>query len=57
VRIKRIFVAGSGLMGAGIAQVCAQAGYSVTLMDIKDEMLEKGMKAIKWSVSKIQREC
>jgi 3-hydroxybutyryl-CoA dehydrogenase len=53
VRIKRIFVAGSGLMGAGIAQVCAQAGYSVTLMDIKDEMLEKGMKAIKWSVSKL----
>jgi len=53
MEIKKIFVAGAGLMGGGIAQVAAQAGYSVTMMDIEDEMIEKGMKAIKWSVSKL----
>ena len=53
MRIKKIVVAGSGLMGAGIAQVCAQAGYPVTMTDISDEILEKGVKAIKWSVSKL----
>lgn len=53
MEIKKIFVVGSGLMGGGIAQVCAQAGYSVTMMDIEDIMIEKGMKNITWSVSKM----
>lgn len=53
MEIKKIFIVGSGLMGGGIAQVCAQAGYSVTMMDIEDEMIEKGMKNITWSVSKM----
>lgn len=51
--VKRIFVVGSGLMGSGITQICAQAGYSVTMMDKDEVMVEKGMKAIKWSVSKL----
>jgi 3-hydroxybutyryl-CoA dehydrogenase len=51
--IKKIFVAGAGLMGGGIAQVCAQAGYSVVIRDLTDELVEKGLKAIKWSVSKL----
>jgi len=51
--IKKVFVVGSGLMGGGIAQVCAQAGYSVTMMDTEDEIIEKGKKAIQWSVSKL----
>jgi 3-hydroxybutyryl-CoA dehydrogenase len=53
MEIKKIFVVGSGLMGGGIAQVCAQAGYSVTMMDIDEEMIKKGMKNINWSVSKM----
>ncbi len=52
MEIKKIFVAGAGLMGGGIAQVCAQAGYQVTMRDIGDEILEKSLKAINWSVGK-----
>ena len=44
MEIKKIFVAGAGLMGGGIAQVCAQTGYHVTMRDISDEILEKGLK-------------
>ena len=53
MEIKKIFVAGAGLMGGGIAQVCAQAGYYVVMRDLTDELTEKGLKAIKWSVSKM----
>ena len=49
---KNIFVAGAGLMGGGIAQVCAQAGYSVTMRDISHAILEKSLKAIRWSAGK-----
>ncbi len=52
MEIKKIFVAGAGLMGGGIAQVCAQAGYDVTMRDISDEILEKSLKTINWSVGK-----
>jgi 3-hydroxybutyryl-CoA dehydrogenase len=52
MEIKKIFVAGAGLMGGGIAQVCAQAGYDVTMRDITDDILNKSLKAINWSVSK-----
>ncbi len=50
---KKVFVVGSGLMGSGIAQVCAQAGYSVILNDINKETLEKGLKNIAWSITKL----
>jgi len=50
--IKKIFVAGAGLMGGGIAQVCAQAGYDVTMRDITDDILNKSLKTINWSVGK-----
>ena len=39
-------------MGSGIAQVCAQAGYTVTMRDITGEILEKSLKTIRWSVGK-----
>ncbi len=52
MEIKKIFVAGAGLMGGGIAQVCAQAGYHVTMRDIGEDILEKSVKAIRWSVGK-----
>ena len=53
MEIKKIFVVGSGLMGGGIAQVFAQTGYKVTLMDVEKKMLEKALKTIEWSVSKL----
>ncbi len=52
--IKKVFIMGSGLMGAGIAQVCAQAGLSVTICDVNAQVMEKAKKKnIEWSVSKL----
>jgi 3-hydroxybutyryl-CoA dehydrogenase len=50
--IKKVFVVGSGTMGNGIAQVCAQADISVMLCDISEKMLDRAMKSITSSVSK-----
>ena len=44
---KRVTVIGSGLMGSGIAQVTAEAGYRVTLVDTQADQLAKAMKSIK----------
>jgi 3-hydroxybutyryl-CoA dehydrogenase len=44
--INRIAVIGAGTMGAGIAQVCAQAGWQTTLFDAYPESLEKGLQRI-----------
>lgn len=52
MQIKSVFVTGGGLMGSGIAQVCAQAGIQVCLFDISQEALDKGVKGIAWSVGK-----
>ena len=53
MEIKRVFVLGSGTMGAGIAQVCAQSGLSVALCDTNQDILDKAMKTIAWSVGKL----
>jgi 3-hydroxybutyryl-CoA dehydrogenase len=44
--MKNVTVIGSGTMGNGIAHVFAQFGFSVTLNDIKQEYLDKGIKTI-----------
>ncbi len=51
--IKKVFVVGSGLMGSGIAQVCATAGLGVILSDVNREMLERALKNIAWSAGKL----
>ncbi|MDQ6668478.1 MAG: 3-hydroxyacyl-CoA dehydrogenase [Thermoproteota archaeon] len=51
--IKKITVLGSGIMGHGIAQVCAMAGYNVTLRDIESSLLDKALEKVKWSLSKL----
>ena len=51
--VKQIFVAGAGLMGGGIAQVCAQAGYQVMMRDLSAEILDNSIKSIHWSVAKL----
>jgi 3-hydroxybutyryl-CoA dehydrogenase len=53
MEIKKIFVAGAGLMGGGITQVCAQAGYEVVMRDLTDEIVENGLKNIRWSAGKL----
>ena len=52
MEVKRVLVVGSGLMGSGIAQVCAQAGIEVFLNDVSGEALDKAIKNIEWSVGK-----
>jgi 3-hydroxybutyryl-CoA dehydrogenase len=44
--IKKVGVVGFGQMGSGIAQVSAQAGYSVIANEISDELIQKGIKNI-----------
>ena len=44
--IKKIAVLGLGLMGNGIAHVCAQAGYEVWARDIENSFVENGLKTI-----------
>ena len=53
MEIKNITVLGSGIMGHGIAQVSAMAGYNVVLRDIEQQFLDKAMEKIKWSLDKL----
>ncbi len=50
--IRKVCVVGSGTMGNGITQVVAQAGYQTTMVDIKQEFIDKGMASIKASLGK-----
>ncbi|MDQ3650609.1 MAG: 3-hydroxybutyryl-CoA dehydrogenase [Acidobacteriota bacterium] len=47
-----IGVVGAGTMGNGIAQVAARAGYQVVLRDVKEEFLERGLKAVDRSLQR-----
>jgi 3-hydroxybutyryl-CoA dehydrogenase len=51
--IRTVGVVGAGQMGAGIAQVAAQAGYDVVLLDIKPEFVQKGLATIDRSLAKL----
>jgi len=53
MEIKNITVLGSGIMGHGIAQVSAMAGYNVVLRDIEQQFLDKAMGKVKWSLDKL----
>lgn len=46
MKIKQVGVVGCGLMGSGIAQVCAEAGYDVVVREMNDELLRKGLGKI-----------
>ena len=52
MRIEKIGVVGAGIMGSGIAQVCAAAGYATTLSDISTELVNKGLTTIDGYLSK-----
>ncbi|MFQ5553685.1 MAG: 3-hydroxyacyl-CoA dehydrogenase family protein, partial [Thermoplasmata archaeon] len=51
--IQRIAVIGAGEMGHGIAELAALYGFHVTLHDIKDEFIERGLERIRWSLEKL----
>jgi 3-hydroxybutyryl-CoA dehydrogenase len=53
VAVKTFGVVGAGQMGAGIAQVAAQAGYDVRLVDLKPEFVQRGLGAIDKSLAKL----
>src|SRR3712207_9416245 len=50
---RAIGVVGAGQMGSGIAQVCAQHGYEVMLLDVSDEAVARGVKAIGNSLDRL----
>ena len=51
--IKRVGVVGFGLMGTGIAQVCAQAGYDTVIREVGQPLLDKGFGRVDSSLARI----
>jgi len=51
--INKVAVLGCGLMGSGIAQVCAQAGREVTVIEVSEEYLNKGLGGIRKQLDKM----
>jgi len=51
-KVKTVAVIGSGTMGAGIAQLAAQAGYSVVMHDVAEDFLDRARKTIRSSWDK-----
>ncbi|MEM1202941.1 MAG: 3-hydroxybutyryl-CoA dehydrogenase [Acidobacteriota bacterium] len=52
MKIKKVAVVGCGLMGSGIAEVAARAGFAVVVREVSDELLEKGRSRIEGSLGK-----
>src|SRR5262245_22611784 len=52
-QIKKVGVIGAGLMGSGIAQVAAMRGFEVTVSDVNDLMLQKGLERIRESLARL----
>ena len=53
MEIKKVGVVGCGLMGSGIAQVCATAGFDVISLEIEQKYIEKGFAGIRKSLNKL----
>lgn len=51
--IQKVGVVGCGLMGSGIALVCAQAGFSTVVREVSAELVDKGLKAIDSSLGRL----
>ncbi|MGB8731184.1 MAG: 3-hydroxyacyl-CoA dehydrogenase NAD-binding domain-containing protein, partial [Candidatus Sulfotelmatobacter sp.] len=52
MNIKKVGVLGCGLMGSGIAQVCATAEFDVTVLEVEKKFLDKGFSGIEKSLAK-----
>ncbi|KAK2164110.1 hypothetical protein LSH36_68g01035 [Paralvinella palmiformis] len=53
--VKHVTVIGGGLMGAGIAQVAAQTGHNVTVVDVSEDVLKKSKDSIKKSLERVAK--
>lgn len=53
MQIRRVGVLGCGLMGSGIAQVCATAGFDVTVLEVEQKFLDRGFAGIEKSLVKL----
>jgi 3-hydroxybutyryl-CoA dehydrogenase len=51
--IEKVAVAGCGLMGSGIAQVCAQSGFPTVVREVNEALLEKGLKSIEKNLDRM----
>jgi 3-hydroxybutyryl-CoA dehydrogenase len=51
--IHKVGVVGCGLMGSGIAQVCAQAGFHTVVREVSAELIEKGLKGIEKNLARL----
>lgn len=47
MEVKKPFIVGAGVMGAGIGQLCAQQGYEVTVVDVSEEVVERAKEKVK----------
>ncbi len=52
MEIKKVGVVGCGLMGSGIVETCARAGYTVVVREVNDDLLQKGLSRLKASLAK-----
>ncbi|RUL53142.1 3-hydroxybutyryl-CoA dehydrogenase [Lysinibacillus antri] len=50
--IQKVMIVGAGQMGSGVAQVCAQAGFTVLLNDMKQEFFDRGLGVITKNLSR-----
>jgi 3-hydroxybutyryl-CoA dehydrogenase len=51
--IQKVGVVGCGLMGSGIAQVCAQSGFTTVVREVSSELVEKGLKSIEKNLARL----
>jgi 3-hydroxybutyryl-CoA dehydrogenase len=52
MKIQKVGVLGCGLMGAGIAEVCARSGYQTVVREVSESLLEKGLGRLNRSMDK-----
>ena len=52
MKVNRVGVLGAGLMGSGIAEVCAKAGYETIVREVSDELVQKGIGRVETSLAK-----
>jgi 3-hydroxybutyryl-CoA dehydrogenase len=52
MKIRKVGVLGSGLMGSGIAEVCARAGYETIIAEVSEELAKRGLARIDASLSR-----